>query len=1003
MGDSQANRLEQGGRIDRSKPISFRFNGKSLCGYEGDTLASALLANQVSIVGRSFKLHRPRGIFASGAEEPNAIMQIGKGASTLPNLKATQVELYDGLEAWSTKGWPSVNFDVAEVIDVASRVFSAGFYYKTFMFPGSWWEAYERIIRRSAGFGRAPASPDPDFYEHRNAHCDVLVVGAGPAGLMAALLAAKSGARVIIADEQSEFGGQLLSSKESIDALPPGEWLENTVNALSEMDNVTRLNRSSVFGYFDQNFLTIAQSCTDHLGPVPGGNVRQRLWRVRARQVVLAQGAFERPLVFCNNDRPGVMLASAVSTYLNRYAVCPGRSAVVFTNNDSAYQAALDLHAAGCVVHAIVDSRPTAAASLGDEAEAAGIQVLAGHVVTDVSGRKKVSGVKIAKWSGDSSATVQAVINISCDLLAVSGGWSPAVHLHSQAGGKNVWDDSLHCFVPGETAQANFSAGACKGQWTLEACLKEGIDAGSAAAQACGFQTTEIPRPKCRPIQSNPLQPLWRVPAEKDPDRCAKQFVDFQTDASVSDIRLAVREGYRNVEHVKRYTAMGFGTDQGKLGNINGMAVVAECLDLSIPEVGTTTFRPAYTPVTFGMCAGESVGALFEPVRKTAIQPWHEEAGAKFENVGQWIRPWYFPQQGEDLRSAVARECLATRRSVGIMDASTLGKIDVRGPDSVRFLERIYTHDVAAMKPGRCAYGIMLGEDGMLKDDGVMARLGEQHFYLTTTTGGAAAVMSWLEIWLQTEWPDLEVYLTSLTDHYSTIAVAGPNSRKVVQKLGCNIDLESSAFPFMSVKNCQIAGIPAQIFRVSFSGELAFELNVDSSHAHHLWTTLIEAGNEYDITPYGTETMHVLRAEKGFVIVGQDTDGSVSPLDLGMNWLLSKNKDFIGKRSLARPDSSRKDRKQLVGLLSSDNKTVLPEGTQLIDDPTAAKPVPMCGHVSSSYFSETLGHPIAMALVASGRVRKGETVFAALADGSSLPVKLVSPAFYDPKSERQND
>lgn len=1003
MNDTQANRLDHGGRIDRSKRIAFRFNGKTLSGYEGDTLASALLANQVSIVGRSFKLHRPRGIFGSGAEEPNAIMQVGKGASTLPNLKATQVDLYDGLEAWSTKGWPSVNFDVAEVIDVAGRVLSAGFYYKTFMFPGSWWEIYERIIRRSAGFGRAPELPDPDFYEHRNAHCDVMVVGAGPAGLMAALSAAQSGARVIIADEQSEFGGQLLSSKELIDALPPGEWLEKTVNALSEMDNVTRLSRSTVFGYFDQNFLTIAQSCTDHLGPVAGGNVRQRLWRVRARQVVLAQGAFERPLVFCNNDRPGVMLASAVSTYLNRYAVCPGRSAVVFTNNDSAYQAALDVQAAGIVVHAIVDSRPDAAGSLGQEAKAAGIPVLAGHLVVEAIGRKRVSGVKIARWSGDASENVQTVINIKCDLLAVSGGWSPAVHLHSQAGGKNDWDDALHCFVPGETAQANISAGACKGQWSLESCLREGIDAGNAAAKACGFPVAEIPVAKCRPIETNPVQALWRVPAEKDPDRCPKQFVDFQTDASVADIRLAVREGYRNVEHVKRYTAMGFGTDQGKLGNINGMAVVAECLDLSIPEVGTTTFRPAYTPVTFGMCAGESVGALFDPVRKTAIQPWHDVAGARFENVGQWIRPWYFPQQGEDLQAAVARECLATRRSVGIMDASTLGKIDVQGPDAVRFLERIYTHDVAAMKPGRCAYGIMLGEDGMLKDDGVMARLGEQHFYLTTTTGGAAAVMSWLELWLQTEWPDLEVYLTSLTDHYSTIAVAGPNSRKVVQKLGCNIDLESSAFTFMSVKDCEIAGIPAQVFRVSFSGELAFELNVDSSYAHHIWTLLMDAGKEYDITPYGTETMHVLRAEKGFVIVGQDTDGSVSPLDLGMNWLISKNKDFIGKRSLARPDSSRKDRKQLVGLLSSDNTTVLPEGTQLVEDPSAAKPVPMCGHISSSYFSPSLAHPIAMALVTSGRARKGKTVYAALADGSSLPVKLVSPVFYDPKGERQND
>ena len=498
------------------------------------------------------------------------------------------------------------------------------------------------------------------------------------------------------------------------------------------------------------------------------------------------------------------------------------------------------------------------------------------------------------------------------------------------------------------------------------------------------------------------LEPLWRVPAERDPDRCAKQFLDFQNDTSVSDVRLAAREGYRNVEHVKRYTALGFGTDQGKLGNINGMAVLAEYLNKPIPEIGTTTFRPAYTPTTFGTIAGESVGDLYDPVRKAAIHDWHEAHGAPMENVGQWHRPWYFPRPGEDLDTAVARECLAVRNSLGIMDASTLGKIDARGPDVVKFLERIYTHNVGKMGVGRCAYGIMLGEDGMLMDDGVMARVDEFRFYLTTTTGGAANVLSWLELWLQTEWPDLEVYLTSLTDHYSTIAVAGPNSRNVLEKIGCSIDLGKESFPFMTVKDAHLGGLPVQLFRVSFSGELAFEINIGSQHALAMWEQLMAAGEEFDITPYGTETMHVLRAEKGFVIVGQDTDGSVTPVDLRMNWLLSKDKDFLGRRSLARPDCLRSDRKQLVGLLSDDGRTVLPEGTQLLDDPKAPVPVPMCGHVTSSYRSACLGHPIALALVAGGHARKDTTIYAAVPDRDPVPVKIVSPVFYDPKGERQH-
>ena len=1004
MAVAQPNRLDQGGRIDRTQPLSFSFNGKTCEGFAGDTLASALIANDVSLVGRSFKLRRPRGIVGCGAEEPNAIMQVGEGAAAQPNLLATQVELHDGLVARSTKGWPTVRFDIGAINDVFGRMLGAGFYYKTFMYPRSWWKLYERLIRASAGFGRAPGEPDPDTYEHMNAHCDVLVAGGGPAGLMAALAAARSGARVILADEQIEFGGSLLACTDSIDGKPAAKWATGVVAELHEHADCSLLPRSTVFGYLDHNFLTIAERCTaqEDLVDDSAPGARERLWRVRARQVVLAQGSFERPLVFCNNDRPGVMQASAVSTYIKRYAVLPGRRAVVFTNNDSAYRAAIDLADAGAEVAAIVDSRPGGGGELGGRVRDLGIPVLAGHALTNVAGRHRVRGASIARWSGDCRENITPSIRIDCDLVAVSGGWSPAVHLHSQAGGRLGWDDAQHCFVPAQARQAHHSAGACNGRQSLGECLADGVRAGTEAVSKLGLKPAAIEPPVSHAVAENPIEALWRVPAAKDADRCPKQFIDFQNDTSVADIRLAVREGYRNVEHVKRYTALGFGTDQGKLANINGMAVLADMLGKSIPEVGTTTFRPAYTPVSFGVGAGESVGPLYDPVRKTALHEWHEAAGAPMEVVGQWHRPWYFPQDGEDLHAAVARECLAVRNSVGAMDASTLGKIDARGPDVVEFLERIYTHNVGRMKAGRCAYGIMLGEDGMLMDDGVMARLGEQHFYLTTTTGGAANVLSWMEQWLQTEWPELEVYLTSLTEHYSTIAVAGPNSRRVLEALGCDTPLDKESFPFMTVKSAVLADMHVTLFRVSFSGELAFEINIDSNHALAMWQRVMESGRAFDIAPYGTETMHVLRAEKGFIIVGQDTDGSVTPVDLGMNWLLSKEKDFLGKRSLRRPDCLREDRKQLVGLLSCDEQTVLPEGTQLIEETSQPTPVPMCGHVTSSYRSPCLGHPIALALVAGGRKRKGETVYAALPGREPLPVQIVATAFYDPKGRRQH-
>ncbi len=1000
---SQPFRTEQGGRIDREQEITFTFNGKRYTGLAGDTLCSALLANGVHLVGRSWKYHRPRGVISAGSEEPNAIFQVEKGNRTIPNARGTQVELYDNLDANSVNCWPSLDFDLLSINSKFSRLMPAGFYYKTFMWPKSMWMKYEHFIRKASGLGETPRENDPDRYEHAHQHCDVLVVGGGVAGLSAALAAGRAGARVIIADEQSEPGGLTLAGTAQIDGVDASLWIENAVAELSDMPEVTLLPRSTVFGYHDYNFLTINQRLSDHLPIAARSGGREKLWQVRAHQVVLATGAAERPLIFANNDRPGIMLASAVSTYANRYAVKPGKQAVVFTNNDSAYQTALDLKAVGVEVVAVVDARTDSASEIANTVRSAGIQVINGSLVVDTTGRKRLRSVQVMRLSADGSSVSGNVKSLGCDLLAVSGGWSPVVHLNAQSGAKPVWDDDKAMFQPGTTTQSQFSAGAANGILDLAGCLEEGTEAGNNAAAACGFDGT-MKVPSADTVDSEAIVPLWTAPSPYTRGRGPKAFVDMQNDVGVADIQLAVREGFQSVEHVKRYTAMGFGTDQGKLGNINGMAILAETMGQSIAATGTTTYRPNYTPISFGAFAGPNLGdRLFDPVRKTAMHAWHEENGAKFEDVGQWKRPWYYPKAGEDLHAAVNRECLAVRASVGILDASTLGKIEIKGPDSARFLEMIYTNNWMKLENGKGRYGFMLGEDGMVMDDGVTIRIAEDHFFIHTTTGGAAGVLAWMERWLQTEWPEMEVFLTSVTDHWATAAVVGPKSRDVVAAVCEGIDFSAAAFPFMASKTGTIGDIECRVNRISFSGELAYEVNIPANHGRFMWEQLMQAGEQFDINPYGTETMHVLRAEKGYVIVGQDTDGSVTVEDLGLGWALSKTKDdFLGKRSLSRPDTVRKDRKQLVGLITEDPQTVIPEGAQLVNDPKAPMPVPMAGHVSSSYFSACCGHSIALALVKGGHHRMGETVYAPLSNGRVVKAEITDPVFYDKEGAQQN-
>ncbi|MBV9521243.1 MAG: sarcosine oxidase subunit alpha, partial [Alphaproteobacteria bacterium] len=747
---------------------------------------------------------------------------------------------------------------------------------------------------------------------------------------------------------------------------------------------------------------TILERLSDHLAPDgrAAPTPRQRLWKVRARECVLATGAIERPLVFVNNDLPGIMLAGAAQSYVRRHAVRPGSRAVIFTNNDSAYEAALALADAGIAVAAIVDARAGEVAA-SDACRKHGIALLRGHAVVAASGGHALSEVTVAPLDPAATGLAGAASTLRCDLLCVSGGWSPAIHLFSQSGGRAAFDASAGCFVPEQSRQAERSAGAARGSLDLARCLAEGHEAGLLAARAAGFSGSPPP-PRAAERPMTQPRALWEVPSPHDARRDRK-FVDLQNDVTAADIALAAREGYRSVEHVKRYTTTGMGVDQGKTGNVNALAILAAETGGAIPSVGTTTFRPPYTPVTIGALAGRNIGAFFDPVRKTPMSPWHEARGAVFEPVGKWRRPLYYPMQGEDMDAAVRRECLAVRNAAGLCDASTLGKIDIKGRDAVRLLDRVYTNGWGSLKPGRCRYGLMLKDDGMVFDDGVTTRLGERHFLMTTTSGHAEAVMSWLEEWLQCEWPDLEVFLTSVTTHWATAMLAGPQARAVLAAAGTDIDTSREGSPYMTLREGHVAGIPARVFRVSFTGELSFEINVPARYGLALWETLMKAGAGFGIAPIGTEALHVLRAEKGYVVVGHDTDGTVTPYDLGMGWIVDQKKaDFIGKRGLRRSDLARPGRKQLVGLLTEDPTLVVPEGSQIVADGTGTigtPPVPMLGHVTSSYWSPALRRSIAMALIAGGADRQGEAVRVVLSDRPARAI-IGSSRFYDPEGAR---
>lgn len=991
-------RISGAGRLTPARTLSFSFDGRSYKGLEGDTLASALLANGVHLVGRSFKYHRARGILSAGAEEPNALVDVRRDPGrTTPNVRATVQELYDGLDAVSQNRWPSLAFDVGAINDIASPMLSAGFYYKTFMWPkAAWKRLYEPNIRAAAGLGVAPGHPDPDHYAARFAHCEVLVVGGGAAGLAAALAAAQSGVRVILADEQPAFGGALrYETGAVVDGSNGWEWARGATARLAAMENVRLLTRTTAFGYYAQNLVGLVERVGDHLARPAADLPRERLWKVRAGRVVLAAGAIERHMVFADNDRPGIMLASAARAYLNHFGVAVGRNVGIYTSNDSAYAAAIDLKKAGVGIAAIVDLRENPSGPLVDEVRSLGLEINGGRAVVATGGRLRVSSMTIRPKGGGPER------RIPIDALLVSAGWTPSVHLFSQSRGRVAFDEDTRRFLPGSHAQACASVGACNGTDHLAEAVAEAFAAGERAARETGGKASKAARIKVEASESIAGGMLGAAPGA-GADAKVKAFVDFQNDVTAKDIRQAVREGMRSIEHVKRFTTNGMATDQGKTSNMHGLAIAAEALGRDIPEVGLTTFRAPYTPVTFGALVNHGRHALFDPTRRTPIHPWAETHGAVFEDVGQWKRAWYFPRPGEDMQAAVDRECATVRGAAGMFDASTLGKIEVVGPDAAKFMELLYTNPWEKLEPGRCRYGIMLREDGFIYDDGVVGRLAPDRFHVTTTTGGAPRVMNHMEDYLQTEFPHLNVWLTSITEQWAVIAVQGPKSREIIAPLVEDIDLADQAMPHMSVREGRICGVPTRLFRMSFTGERGFEVNVPADYGQAVWEALWAEGQKHGAVAYGTESMHVLRAEKGYIIVGQDTDGTVTPGDAGLDWAIGKKKpDFVGLRGMMRPDLTAAGRKQLVGLLTKDPKVVLEEGAQIVEDPAQPVPMKMIGHVTSSYWSQNCGRSIALALVADGRERMGQTLHVPM-PGRSIEVEVSGTVFFDEAGGRLN-
>ncbi len=978
-------RLSSGGIVNRSRAISFRFDGREFKGFEGDTLASALIANDQMLVGRSFKYHRPRGIVTAGSAEPNALVTIGKDGRTEPNTRATVAELYHGLEAVSQNRWPSLNYDIGSVNSLLSPFLGAGFYYKTFMWPKSFWEkVYEPLIRKAAGLGKAVMEADPDRYEKSWAHCDLLVIGAGPTGLTAALAAGRAGLRVVLADEGFRLGGSLLSEKLSVGGVSAVDYAQRVVDELRSLPNVTLMPRTTVFGWYDDNVFGAVEKVQKHVAqPLPELPV-ERLWRIVARNAILATGAEERPLVFGGNDKPGVMMAGAVRTYLNRYGVAPGHEVAVFTNGGAGYRTAQDLIAAGIGVSVVIDGRTMSS----DEAPA-GVRVIRGGSVVATKGGRRISGL-IVERSGHQE-------EIACDALAMSGGFSPVIHLACQRGSKPVWSDAHQAFLAPDVGSGLAVAGSAAGLVSLSECLKDGADRAHAIIAAQGRLVGSIELPEVEGEYDASFAPLWYVAGAKQ-----KAFIDFQNDVHVKDLSLSQREAMGHVEHTKRYTTGGMATDQGKLGNVNAAGIIAGMRGVSPAEIGTTTFRPFYTPVSFGAMAGASRAEHSRPVRQSPLHGWAKKNGAVFVEAGLWYRSSWFPRDGEkSWRESVDREVMNVRSNVGLCDVSTLGKIEVFGKDAAEFLNRLYSNAFLKLPVGKARYGLMLREDGMVYDDGTTSRLSEDHFFVTTTTAYAGEVMTHMEFAAQTFWPDLDVRFVSSSDQWAQMSLAGPKARLILDQL-VDEDLSNEAFPFLSAREVLLrGGLKARLFRISFSGELAYEVAVPAGFGEAVADAIMEAGKPHGICAYGVEALNVLRIEKGHV-THNELDGRTTPDDVGLGRMFSTQKpDFIGKRMSSRFGLTAADRPQLVGLKPVETDKEIKAGAHLLKEGAKPSMANDQGHVSSACFSPSLGHFIALAMLKSGRERMGEkiVVWDGLR-GTEVLAEVCSPVFIDPENKK---
>ena len=994
---SQSHRLSNEGLINRNKEISFKFNGKKYIGYEGDTLASALLANGVHLVGRSFKYHRPRGFFGAGVDEPNAKLQIKLNGHSEPNVNATEFELVEGIEATSQNCWPSVEFDVGAINNFLNKFFPAGFYYKTFMWPKSfWYKIYEPFIRKAAGLGVASIEKDKERYEHKYEYCDLLVAGSGPAGLSSAYAAAKNGAKVIVAEDKPRFGGSLLTDEVTIDNLSGKAWTDKIISELKEMPNVIVKNRSQVFGYYDHNMTVMFERTGDHLENKPKYTPRQRLWYIRAKEVLLSTGSIERPIVFGNNDTPGIFLSAAAKEYIKVYGVLVGKKPLIFTNNDSAYETALEFKKQG-IDSIILDTREEHSSELIDSAKNQNIQIKFSHAVIAANGYKKVKSAQVGKLNKDKTQFENSE-TIECDCICVSGFWTPTVHLASQSGNKLKFNDQIDAFVPDKSKQNETSVGASKGTFTLKETLADGFKIGFDLSKKITNNNNSTSIPNSNETKKKPHDKFWCSPLPKD--KSYKRFVDFQNDVAVSDIEVALREGYRSIEHVKRYTTLGMATDQGRTSNLNGLQLVANVEKKIVPQVGHTTFRPPFTPITIGTIVGREVDMEYMPTRKTPMHTWHEKNNAVFVDAGAWKRPRYYKQGDENLFEASKREAKNVREHVGICDVTTLGKIDIKGPDSAEFLNRVYTNAWLKLPVGKARYGVMLREDGIVMDDGTTTRISDNHYHMTTTTAQAANVLSHLEYYLQVVWPELKVNVLSTTEQWAGAALAGPKSRDVLAKLFPKLDVSNEALPFMGYVEGDLFGASARIFRISFSGELAYEINVESDNGLFMWEKMIEFGKEFNIQPYGTEALSTLRIEMGHV-AGPELDGRTIPYDVSLEGLVSKKKDFIGKRSLQKEAFNKEDRQKIVGLVPIDKKSSIPEGSHLVVDKNAKLPNPKLGHVSSSCWSVENNNPFSLAILKDGKNMIGKKLFAVSPlKNTAIEVEVISSHYVDHEGKR---